>query len=157
MSRTSERAYDQIDPTFLPGYKYEVLYNNIGQLKTPFEGKRMGQSGDYGPVQATTYYTVDNRNYPYPLFSNMNRCQYVVDNDYSETTCKKDSYPRKYIPEDYFHPRITHPSGHIRNVMHSETCYGNNLQDIHNPDSSVENYKRLAVAHIPLTNSKFRK
>jgi len=153
--RSTVKAYDQIDPTFLPGYKYESRYHNIGQLKTPYEGKFMGQNGDYAPIQATDYYTPQNRNYPYPLFSDMNRCQYVVDNFSNTTSCTRSTYPNKYIPENYFAARMKWPSGHIKNVEHRELCYGHQGTNT-DPDSSIENYKRLAVSHVPLTNTLFR-
>ncbi len=73
--QTSRKAYEQIDPTFGYGYPYERTHHNVGQLQTPYRGKTFGQGGDYGPVQNTTRYTVDNPN-----------SIYVMDKDFRATT-----------------------------------------------------------------------
>lgn len=68
------KKYEQLSPTFMDGYSYPQRYVNLGQLSTPYIGKRYGIGGDYGPPQATMYYTDYNRNYPYPMDPGCNFC-----------------------------------------------------------------------------------
>jgi len=91
----------QIDPTFAEGKPYPAKYHNMGQLMTPYEGKKMGQGGDYGPPQSTTYYSLENPVYPYPLDEHM----------YSSMCLPKMCYPENpldynyhwtYVPGNYF-------------------------------------------------------
>lgn len=77
-------------PTFMPGRNTMTQkYHNVGQLKTPYKGKRFGCSGDYGPVQ-TSYASTLKRSacgsgsigsWPYPPFEHNNgvfsKCGYA--------------------------------------------------------------------------------
>ena len=94
------------DTTFMQGYPYPAKYHNMGQLMTPYEGKRMGQSGDYGPPQSTTYYTPDNSSYPYPLDKFSNNTMYLPG---ASCCCYNDQYPDGYIPGNYFGPAMDYP------------------------------------------------
>ena len=114
----SKTGYNQIDPLFAPGYNPEEgEYHNIGQLETPYQGKKYGSSGDYGPPQATTYYTDNNRNYPYVLDSNFRaesylptqRCCFKIP---GYSPCYESKYPNSFIPSNYFSPKIKYPFGH---------------------------------------------
>jgi len=96
-------AGTQINPAFAEGYPYPDKYMNMGQLMTPFEGKKLGQSGDYGHPQSTTYYSLENPVYPYPLdkysYSSMCLPKMCRDAPYIP------KYPWKYIPGNYFAPQ----------------------------------------------------
>lgn len=121
-------VYQQIDPTFMPGYPYPFEYHNMGQLKTPYEGKKMGKVGDYGPVQATNYYNVWNSNYPYPLDRDSRSTLYLPTE--GACSCKNGAringyfpcynaqYPDFYIPPtQFFSPPISGlrlPTGHVQ-------------------------------------------
>ena len=151
----SKIGYSQIDPTFLPGYPYEDRYHNMGQLQTPYFGKKPGQLGDYGPPQRTEYYTPSNPNYPYVLDRDFRASQYIPGNACcyprpGYTPCYKGSYPgayEDYVPGNYFEPTgIRMPSGHAT----PPPQYGSLL-----PPSSggKEGYQKLKVANAPLVNS----
>lgn len=122
----AKSGYAQIDPSINPGRPYDERYHNLGQLMTPYEGKGRGTVGDYGPPQATVYYTQNNRNYPYPLDSDSRPGVYIP----MSGTCAfgrpgffktyEPDYPDVYVPENYFSPARRHPTGHTRNVFHSE-------------------------------------
>ena len=72
----------QLNPTFGKGHLEKSRYHNIGQLKTPYEGKIPGTHGDYGPVQTTDYYTPQNPNYPYVLDRDFRAVQYQYENNF---------------------------------------------------------------------------
>jgi len=116
--RVSKTGYQQIDPTFSPGYPYANNYHNVGQLTTPYEGKRFGSGGDYGPVQNTAYYNVWNPNYPYVLDKDFRANSYLPTEGQcfdrpGYSPCYENRYPDIYIPEAYFTPSSVHaPSGH---------------------------------------------
>ncbi len=97
---------DQIDPTFMEGYPYPAKYHNLGQLMTPYEGKKMGQGGDYAPPQSTTYYTPDNPVYPYPLDMFSKRHIHLPG---ESCCCYNPQYPWTYIPGNYFAPPGSYP------------------------------------------------
>ena len=113
----AKTGYQQISPTFNPGYPYEKRYHNVGQLMTPYQGKPFGTGGDYGPPQSTRYYTVENPNYPYVMDSQLHATQYIPGNgccyppNPSYSPCVETQYPDKYIPGNYFSPQIHVQSG----------------------------------------------
>lgn len=96
-----------IDPTFMEGYPYPNKYQNVGQLMTPYEGKPMGVGGDYGPPQSTTYYSLENPVYPYPLDEFMSSPMCLPKMCYPDYPPK---YPWKYIPGNYFYPQDDYPN-----------------------------------------------
>ncbi len=104
---TQKQSGFMIDPSFMEGYPYKNKYHNVGQLMTPYEGKKMGVGGDYGPPQGTTYYSLENPVYPYPL-----------DKDFNDSIClhsmvghcKIPKYPWTYIPGNYFAPQDNYPN-----------------------------------------------
>lgn len=110
-------GYQQIAPTFNPGYPYPEKYHNIGQLTTPYQGKKFGKGGDYGPPQRTKYYNVWNPTYPYVLDKDFRATSYLPTEGCCYQCpgyfpCKETQYPEKYIPERYFAPYISSPKGH---------------------------------------------
>lgn len=111
-------GYQQIDPTFNPGYPYPEKYHNVGQLQTPYQGKSMGKLGDYGPVQSTVYYTPNNPNYPYVMDKDFRAVQYMPGracsfNHPGYSPVYQSEYPEKFVPPNYFSPRLQHPSGQV--------------------------------------------
>lgn len=122
MALISRTGYQQISPTFLPGYVYGNSYHNIGQLQTPYQGKKFGQGGDYAPPQRTDYYTVYNPNYPYVLDKDFRAEEYLP----TEGCCfnrqgyfpchTPGSHPFSFKPSDYFSPKTRIPRGHALSV-----------------------------------------
>jgi hypothetical protein len=114
---SASTGYQQIEPTFAPGYPYENRYHNLGQLTTPYQGKRMGVGGDYAPPQRTRYYTSHNPTYPYVLDANFHAEEYLPTEKgccFSRPgyfSCYNPSYPDVYVPSNYFAPQLQHPSG----------------------------------------------
>jgi hypothetical protein len=130
----SKTGYQQIDPVFTPGYPYKNEYHNVGQLMTPYQGKKFGVLGDYGIPQKTAYYNVWNPTYPYPLDKALEPVGYIPgdaccysgdDSRLRESkTCSqpcenlKSGYSpctgsTKYIPGQYFAtPPVSVPYGH---------------------------------------------
>ena len=112
----AKQGYRQIDPTFLPGYPYPDRYHNLGQLQTPYEGKRLGQSGDYAPPQDTEYYNVWNPNYPYVLDKDFRASSFIPGNDScfpgqpGYSPCQETQYPEVYIPGNYFKQKTVWPT-----------------------------------------------
>lgn len=113
------RPYQQLRPTFTPGYHYKDQYHNIGQLRTPYIGKWFGQEGDYAPPQRTRYYTPQNPTYPYPLDKDFNAGQFIPTNGccYGKlgySPCGGGNYypDLPFIPPDYFAPHTRYPRGH---------------------------------------------
>ncbi len=141
----SRTPYQQLHPTFTPGYHYENKYHNIGQLRTPYIGKYLGQGGDYGPVGDTRYYTPKNPTYPYPMDSELNATQFLP----TEGRCFEklgyfpcvggNNYPDlPFIPPNYFSPNTRYPRGHLPSTLRSE----------------IEGYEKLAVAYPITKNSQ---
>lgn len=102
---------NQIDETFIRGYtpRNRTKYHNVGQLKTPYLGKKPNVSGDYGPVQDTVYYTSFNRTYPYPLDKDARPSMYLpTEGCMFENPGYFQAYnpntPWVYIPENYYTP-----------------------------------------------------
>ena len=104
-----KQPYQQISPTFTPGYHYPASYHNMGQRMTPYLKKYFGQSGDYGPVQKSAEYgTVWNNNYPYPL-------------DAITAPCSRTTYNPKYPecpntcppPPFFFQERMDGSAPHV--------------------------------------------
>lgn len=111
------KPYQQLHPTFTPGYHYQDQYHNIGQLKTPYIGKWFGQEGDYAPPQRTRYYTPQNPTYPYVLDKDFNPTQFLPTEGscYGKAgyfPCYENQYPDFYIPSSYFSPYTRYPRGH---------------------------------------------
>lgn len=178
----SKTGYQQIDPSFGPGYPYPNKYHNVGQLQTPYQGKRFGQGGDYGPPQRTRYYTPQNPNYPYVLDKDFRAEEYLPTegrcfDQPGYFPCYESKYPQSFTPPDYFSPRVNYPTGHVLPVdqygarMHSGMLMAFAPQDHpivppSDPDVPVrENYgsaqndgvfdrRRLRVAHKSLVGSK---
>lgn len=170
----SKTGYQQIDPTFNPGYAYENRYHNVGQLQTPYQGKKFGMGGDYGPPQRTQYYTADNPNYPYVLDADFHAEQYLPTEGRcferpGYFPCYEDQYPQKYVPPDYFAPKLRHPSGHANPVdKYSARMYSGTATAFDRSEHPTEpplreyyaglgaepvNYRRLRVAHKGLVNA----
>ena len=112
----ARQGYRQISPTFLPGYPYPDRYHNLGQLQTPYEGKKFGQSGDYGPPQDTEYYNVWNPNYPYVLDKDFRASSFIPGNEScfpgqpGYSPCYNHQYPEEYIPGNYFEQKSVWPT-----------------------------------------------
>ena len=112
------KPYQQLHPTFTPGYHYEDKYHNMGQLRTPYIGKWFGQGGDYAPPQRTRYYTPQNPTYPYPLDKDFNATQFLPTEGccYGRPgyfPCYETQYPDlPFIPPDYYAPHTRYPKGH---------------------------------------------
>lgn len=156
----SNTGYRQIDPTFLPGYPYEEKYHNIGQLQTPYQGKRMGKLGDYGPPQATRYYTPWNPTYPYVLDKDFQASEYLPGNGccYGHpgySPCYEAEYPSKYIPGDYFAPQVTLPKGHVQNPSHPESVSVRRENYGRDSSGDVTNRFRLATLGVPVASKMF--
>ena len=91
-------THRQIYPSFMPGYPLQALpqtpynqrYHNIGQLDSPYAGKK--GIGDYSWPQHTIYYTCNNDNYPYDLEP---RHTYPKD-------CSWCTYPRDFRHHPYY-------------------------------------------------------
>ena len=130
-------------PTFLPGYHYPNKYHNIGQLRTPYIGKKFGTVGDYAPPQRKPYYTPYNRNYPYVMDSDFHAVGYLPTErscyrcNKGYFPCRESKYPEEFIPPDYFSPHTRYPEGHAPRVS-----------------GEIENYKRLAVGYPSLKNAR---
>ena len=149
----SKTGYQQIDPTFGPGYPYENKYHNVGQLQTPYIGKKFGKGGDYGPPQATAYYNPWNPNYPYVLDKDFRAAQYLPSQgccfDHpGYAPCYNAAYPDKYIPENYFVPKRYYPEGHAKPLrgsnirLHSGTVGAFDSNIIENYGAPVD-YRKL--------------
>nr|QBK85674.1 MAG: hypothetical protein LCMAC101_02690 [Marseillevirus LCMAC101] len=109
----------QIDPTFMQGYPYPAKYHNVGQLMTPYEGKKMGQGGDYASPQSTVYYTPDNPVYPYPLDRFFNSDIHPIQ---KSCCCTNSEYPWRYIPGNYFVPLARYPDmGKVKSAPYFNT------------------------------------
>lgn len=155
-------GYGQISPTTARGYPYPNTYHNIGQLQTPYQGKQFGVGGDYGPPQATVYYTPQNPTYPY-----------VMDNEfrsvgYLPTECcgslpgfrypgyfrgYNPNYPDTFALPNYFTPTFPKPSTHYTgNPLPPKTItcspVGPRCQR-----GSREHFEKLKVAYTPLTGN----
>ena len=110
----SNTGFSRIDPLFAEGFNtHKDEYHNIGMLTTPYQGKRFGSSGDYGPPQATKYYTDYNRNYPYVLDADFHPAQYLPTRGCSP--CCESNYP-DFVPSNYFSPQIQYPFGHAKPI-----------------------------------------
>ena len=108
----SKKPYQQLHPSFTPGFHYKNNYHNIGQLRTPYIGKYFGQHGDYGPFGDTIYYTPTNPTYPYPMDYAQNSTQFIPGANSDSPCIQGNFYPAtKYIPSDYFVPVTRFPSG----------------------------------------------
>jgi len=171
----SRTGYTQLDPTFSPGYPYPNKYHNIGQLQTPYEGKRFGTGGDYGPPQKTVYYTEYNRNYPYVMDADFRPVGYLPTEGCcfghpGYSPCYEGQYPDRFVSPNYFAPRLQHPSGHAEPInKHRARINSGNVLAYEKPvekegydrvslgehkggygSSRTTNYRRLRVAHKPL-------
>lgn len=144
--QVSKKAYQQISPTLLPGYHYEALYHNLGQLQTPYEGKFLGQLGDYAPPQRTRYYTLSNPNYPYVLDKDFRKEEFLP----TEGCCYKNpgyfpcyepQYPDFFVPPNYFAPT---PS--------SVACGNESVKEGYENTPSFA-YTRLPVTYPPLQHA----
>lgn len=169
-------GYIQIDPTFTPGYPYPAKYHNMGQLLTPYEGKKLGQNGDYAPPQDTLYYTPQNSTYPYPLDAYTKSTVYLpgagscyCNNHSHYYPCKNAQYPDYYVPGDYFAPDLeknnfgkvkvqpffnNYKTGHMPNFHLKEGVekYSNN-SSYYSSSSDSMNRRRLPTTVGPrLTN-----
>nr|QBK86522.1 MAG: hypothetical protein LCMAC102_03170 [Marseillevirus LCMAC102] len=163
-------GYQQIDPTFLPGYAYKAEYHNVGQLQTPYQGKFFGQNGDYAPPQRTRYYTVQNPTYPYVMDSDFRAEQYLPTEGrcYDHPgyfPCYETKYPEYFVPPNYFAPQIRHPAGHALPIDEDEARkYSGSVMEFDPADHPTEpfeygstsptSYKKLRVAHKSLENNK---
>jgi len=150
------KPYQQISPTFTPGYHYEDKYHNIGQLQTPYIGKWFGQEGDYAPPQRVQYYTPQNPTYPYVLDKDFNATQFLPTEgscfgNAGYFPCYQTQYPAYWALPDYFSPHTRYPRGHqpsnpkfdiFTNEVDSQ---GQTQRGVLEP--SKENYKKLPVAH----------
>lgn len=175
-------GYQQIDPTFNPGRSYPNKYHNVGQLQTPYQGKPMGQVGDYGPVQSTVYYQPTNTNYPYVMDKDFRAVGYMPGNACSfnhpgYSPVYESSYPERFVPPNYFSPSLQHPSGKAK----TDQAYGMRVYDAmlraykpyddydaHDPQifdytkyeqaaesqqTNRENYEKLRTAHKNMSGS----
>ena len=132
----------QIDPTFAEGKPYPAKYHNVGQLMTPYEGKKMGQGGDYGPPQSTTYYSLENPVYPYPLD------EYSYSSMCLPKMCYPDyppKYPWTYVPGNYFVTQENYPDmGKVRTRQSFNTHLLGTVPSYHmnngNSNSKKERY-----------------
>ena len=116
--RNPSSNYQQIDPLFAQGYPYPNKYHNVGQLQTPYQGKRLGVGGDYGPPQRTKYYTVDNPVYPYVLDKDFRAEEYLPTEGClfghpGYFPCYESEYPKNFVAPNYFSPKVYTPRGHI--------------------------------------------
>lgn len=159
--QTSRDVVNQIDPLLAQGYPYENRYHNVGQLQTPYKGKRFGVGGDYGPPQNTVYYTERNRNYPYPLDKDQRPVGYVpsgqrscdCNNPFGYHSCVKSLYyPGTYRPEDYFRSTGASTTGHSS----PSQKFGRQFHPGNNAVSPTtrEGYKSLQVAPRALVGGK---
>ena len=81
---------------------------------TPYDGKKMGQGGDYGPPQSTTYYTPDNPVYPYPLDRDFNNDIHLPG---APCCTYNPDYPWTYVPGNYFATDDDYPDmGKVRSA-----------------------------------------
>jgi len=171
----SKSGYSQIDPLFAQGFNPEQgKYHNIGQLQTPYQGKRFGSSGDYGPPQRTKYYTDYNRNYPYVLDANFNAREYLPGEGccfrkVGYSPCYENKYPNIFIPPNYFSPQLQHPSGHARPINDRADEYiskqqttrerypGRSLSDsdkLFRKGRNREDFRKLIVAYPEMKGGK---
>jgi len=107
LSKYQKRLNNYENNTYISGYPYEKNYHNLGQLRTPYQGKNFGKGGDYGPIQNKDYYTVWNRNYPYPLDKDLKGLVYLPTEGqcYKQKgyfPCTETKYPDFYIPGNYY-------------------------------------------------------
>lgn len=136
-----KKPYQQLFPTITPGFHYQDKYHNIGQLRTPYIGKKMGQEGDYAPPQRTLYYSPSNPVYPYVMDRDFHPvsylptegCCYRFNKGYFP--CYENKYPSKYDPPDFFSPHTRYPTGHSLGPF------------------EVENYEKLPVAYPSLKHA----
>lgn len=96
------------------------MYQNIGQLKTPYIGKTSNfktAQGDYGPPQRTVYYTPSNPVYPYPMMKDWLSDQYLpgwgcVNGDPTKyPTYNYDVPDSAFVPPNYFSPQTHFAKG----------------------------------------------
>lgn len=159
----SKSGYEQIDPTFLPGYEYPNKYHNVGQLMTPYQGKKMSVLGDYAPPQATKYYSNNNRNYPYVLDRNFRASSYLPTEGCcfghpGYCPCYEGQYPGKYIPSNYFNPKRRREFGHAKPINEFGTRLYSGMLKAYDPDIfptvEKENYEKMRVANDSYHNYK---
>lgn len=168
---TAKTGYIQIDPTFSPGYPYPNKYHNIGQLETPYEGKKFGVGGDYAPPQRTRYYTPQNPNYPYVLDANFRAEEYLPTEGCcfkrpGYFPCYEGQYPDRYVPPNYFAPQLRHPSGHVKPINENSArmysgmgaAFDENVHPVmeREPYQNTKNYdyRHLRAAFNPLEGTK---
>ncbi len=160
----SKKGYQQINPTINPGYPYEMKYHSIGQLQTPYVGKLFGQGGDYGPPQATVYYTQQNRNYPYVLDSEFRPTQYLP-TEYpmfqypGYFASYNPAYPDEWIVPNYFTPNPSHIGGHYVSPNGKQSLPPITITpSIVGPRDPVcggiERFEKLRVAYTPLSGRR---
>lgn len=157
----SKTGYSKIDPLFAPGYNpAEGKYHNVGMLTTPYQGKKFGSSGDYGPPQATKYYTDYNRNYPYVLDADFHPAQYIPTRGCSP--CCKSDYP-DFVPTNSFSPQIQYPFGHAQPVNKYRYRPNSGTVNAYLPERKLvkegfsqneeKNFDKLAIANYGLKNT----
>ena len=167
----SKTGYSQIEPLFAHGYNPEQgEYHNIGQLQTPYQGKKFNSAGDYGPPQATRYYTDYNRNYPYILDADFRASGYIPGQGCcfkkpGYSPCYEASYPEVFIPSNYFSPKLQYPFGHTPPVNKYSSRPNSGTVKAYIPErkSARENYSakvlekgnfdKLAMANNGLRNT----
>lgn len=118
----ARKTVTQIEPNFSVGYPYETRYHNVGQLQAPYVGKIFGMGGDYGPPQATVYYTPNNRTYPYVLDKDFRPEQFIPEVTYTSPLPNfqypgyfwgyNPQYPDTFVPPNYFTPNPSRIGGH---------------------------------------------
>lgn len=156
------------DLTFMNGYPYENKYHNVGQLQTPYKNKYFGTGGDYGPPQATHYYTHENSNYPYVLDEDFRPEEYLPTEGlpYSKDEagnlvfntknlpyrrCYENNHPQYYVPGNYFSSRWkttldVDPTKNYANNTSRGYCAC--------PGGKRENYMKLPVANEVISMPK---
>lgn len=156
--QVSRTGYNQIDPTFLPGrLNIKQQYHNVGQLMTPYQGKRFGVSGDYGPPQQTVYYNDRNRTYPYVMDSNFRAEQYLpgagcMFGHPGYSAAYEPQYPEQFVAPNYFSPQTRYPTGHAKPTSFSKTDYSAYL-----PETNIrEGYTYNGVSSGISSNEKLR-
>jgi hypothetical protein len=138
--QVARTAGQQISPTFAEGYPYPNKFANMGQLMSPWEGKPMGVSGDYGPPQSTTRYTVDNPVSVYPLDQFFNSDIHLP---IASRCCDNPQYPWKYIPGNYFAPLdVNYPDmKKVKSSPYFNTYPLGTHPDFHINDNDFPSYK----------------
>lgn len=163
---TSQRGYKQMSPSFGFGYPYDDKYHNIGQLQTPYQSKQFSNGGDYAPPQATTYYTPQNRTYPYVMDNQFRGANYLPSEccgslpnfQYpSYFRGYNPQYPDEFIIPNYFTPTIHTQTGHYKGHYippKTITCspVGPSCARVNAMDDAVdrEGYERLKIAYTGL-------